>query len=217
MHDSWDDRWRGKGMKRPSQRVGPIFLYFLLLTTTKQRHVLRKHAFRGFFVYRHVDYVVIIRVVHGSHFWLILGSFSNSFLVHFDHFGCKQIKMKSKMKSKMAQKWLPWNPWKAKVTKMKQKCILHVLRLCWQCSAHSNSTSKHLTSFFLASAVHGPAWPESPGFGLARGGFGFVKPQARPKPQLTAWLRLGLAQAAAFEGKKIYKLYVILQLQKFYM
>ena len=26
-----------------------------------------------------------------------------------------------------------------------------------------------------------PAWPESPGFGLAWGGFGFLKPQARPK------------------------------------
>ena len=30
-------------------------------------------------------------------------------------------------------------------------------------------------------AVHSPAWPGSPGFGLAWGGFGFVKPQARPK------------------------------------
>ena len=48
------------------------------------------------------------------------------------------------------------------------------------------------------SALHGPAWPESRGFGLARAGFGFVKSQARPKPPVTAWLRLGLAQAAAF-------------------
>ena len=55
--------------------------------------------------------------------------------------------------------------------------------------------------FFPNSAVHGPAWPESRGFGLARAGFGFVKSQARPKPPVTAWLRLGLAQAAAFEGK----------------
>jgi hypothetical protein len=52
-------------------------------------------------------------------------------------------------------------------------------------------------------AVHGPAWPESrvqsPGFGLAWGGYGLVKPQARPKPPLTgtAWLWLGLAQATA--------------------
>jgi hypothetical protein len=57
--------------------------------------------------------------------------------------------------------------------------------------------------FVGCSAVHGPAWPESPGFGLARGGFGFVKPQARPKPPLTAWLRLGLAQARAFVCKNI--------------
>ena len=48
------------------------------------------------------------------------------------------------------------------------------------------------------SALHGPAWPESRGFGLACAGSGFVKPQAKPKPPLTAWLRLGLAQAAAF-------------------
>ena len=52
---------------------------------------------------------------------------------------------------------------------------------------------------FRTSAVHGPAWPESRGFGLAQAGSGFVKPQAKPKPPLSAWLRLGLAQAAAFE------------------
>ena len=39
------------------------------------------------------------------------------------------------------------------------------------------------------SALHGPAWPESRGFGLARAGSGFVKPQAKPMPPLTAWLR----------------------------
>ena len=54
------------------------------------------------------------------------------------------------------------------------------------------------------SALHGPAGPESRGFGLAQAGFGFVKSQARPKSPLTAWLRLGLAQAAAFEDKKYF-------------
>ena len=44
----------------------------------------------------------------------------------------------------------------------------------------------------------GPAWPQSRGFGLAWGGFGLLNPQARPKPSTTAWLRLGLAWAAAF-------------------
>jgi len=29
----------------------------------------------------------------------------------------------------------------------------------------------------MPRAVHGLAWPESPGFGLAWGGFGFLKPQ----------------------------------------
>ena len=33
----------------------------------------------------------------------------------------------------------------------------------------------------MTSALHGPAWPESRGFGLARAGFGFVKSQARPR------------------------------------
>ena len=62
------------------------------------------------------------------------------------------------------------------------------------------------------SAVHGPAWPESRGFGLAQAGSGFVKPQAKPKPLLTAWLRLGLAQAAAFEWKNIlYKKVIYVQ------
>ena len=51
-----------------------------------------------------------------------------------------------------------------------------------------------------SSAVHSLAWPESHGFGLARAGSGFVKPQAKP---LMAWLQLGLAQAVAFEWKNI--------------
>jgi len=43
------------------------------------------------------------------------------------------------------------------------------------------------------SDVHGPAWPESHGFGLASDGFGFEELQARPKPSMTAWLWPGLA------------------------
>ena len=44
------------------------------------------------------------------------------------------------------------------------------------------------------SDVPAPAWPESPGFGLALGGLGFVESQARPKAKKLAWLwpRLGL-------------------------
>ena len=43
------------------------------------------------------------------------------------------------------------------------------------------------------SDVPAPAWPESPGFGLAFGGLGFVKSQARPKAKISAWLGLALA------------------------
>ena len=66
-----------------------------------------------------------------------------------------------------------------------------------------NCSPESIFTLIKYSAVHGPAWPESRGFGLARAGSGFVKPQAKPKPPLTAWLRLGLAQAAAFEWKNI--------------
>ena len=50
----------------------------------------------------------------------------------------------------------------------------------------------------VSSAVHGPAWPESRRFGLARASSGFVKPQA---------------QAAAFEWKNTLKLYIYSTLQ----
>ena len=43
------------------------------------------------------------------------------------------------------------------------------------------------------SDVPAPAWPESPGFGLALGGSGFVKSQAGPKAKILAWLGLALA------------------------
>jgi hypothetical protein len=49
----------------------------------------------------------------------------------------------------------------------------------------------------VCSDVHGPAWPESRGFGLASDGFGFEELRARPKPSMTAWLWPGLAWAAA--------------------
>ena len=43
------------------------------------------------------------------------------------------------------------------------------------------------------SDVPAPAWPESPGFGLALGGSGFVKSQAKPKAEKLAWPGLALA------------------------
>ncbi|KAG2033658.1 hypothetical protein BDR03DRAFT_1014173 [Suillus americanus] len=45
----------------------------------------------------------------------------------------------------------------------------------------------------ISSDVHGPAWPESRGFGLASDGFGFEELRARPKPSITAWLWPGSA------------------------
>ena len=45
----------------------------------------------------------------------------------------------------------------------------------------------------LISDVPAPAWPESPSFGLALGGSGFVKSQARPKAKKLAWPGLALA------------------------
>jgi len=49
-----------------------------------------------------------------------------------------------------------------------------------------------------ASDVLAPAWPESPGFGLALDGFGLRKSWAGPKAKSRAWLGLALAQAGAF-------------------
>jgi hypothetical protein len=43
------------------------------------------------------------------------------------------------------------------------------------------------------SDVPAPAWPESPGFGLALDGSGFVKSQAGPKAEKLAWPGLALA------------------------
>ena len=43
------------------------------------------------------------------------------------------------------------------------------------------------------SDVPAPAWPESPGFGLALLGSGFVKWEAKPKAKKSAWLGLALA------------------------
>ena len=54
----------------------------------------------------------------------------------------------------------------------------------------------YMFTFYLSitcSDVPAPAWPESPGFGLALGGLGFVKSQAGPKAKILA--RPGLALA----------------------
>ena len=51
---------------------------------------------------------------------------------------------------------------------------------------------KRLSSV-LVSDVPAPAWPESPGFGLALLGSGFVKWEAKPKAKKSAWLGLALA------------------------
>ena len=52
---------------------------------------------------------------------------------------------------------------------------------------------KNPVNLIVTSDVPAPAWPESPGFGLAFGGLGFVKSQARPKVKISAWLGLALA------------------------
>ena len=49
------------------------------------------------------------------------------------------------------------------------------------------------------SDVPAPAWPESPGFGLALGGSGSAKSQAKPKAKCRAWPGLALAQAGALQ------------------
>ena len=43
------------------------------------------------------------------------------------------------------------------------------------------------------SVVPAPAWPESPGFGLALGGSGLVNSQAEPKAKILAWPGSALA------------------------
>ena len=59
----------------------------------------------------------------------------------------------------------------------------------------------------FGSDVPALAWPESPGFGLALGSSGFVKPQARPKAKNLAWLGLALAWAGAYQR---YHMYIII-------
>ena len=51
----------------------------------------------------------------------------------------------------------------------------------------------------FGSDVLAPAWPESPGFGLALGSSGLRKLWAMPKAKSWAWLGLALAQARAFD------------------
>ena len=50
-----------------------------------------------------------------------------------------------------------------------------------------------------SSDVQAPSWPESPGFGLALGGSGSSKSQAKPKAKCRAWPGLALAQAGALQ------------------
>ena len=54
-------------------------------------------------------------------------------------------------------------------------------------------TSNVSALMHAVSDVPAPAWPGSPGFGLALDGSGFVKSQARPKAEMLAWPGLALA------------------------
>jgi hypothetical protein len=65
------------------------------------------------------------RVVHGKHFWL-------HFWLIFACLAEEWSEWSEKWNEKWHEKWLLWTPWKAKITKMKQKCILHGPRQCWQ-------------------------------------------------------------------------------------
>ena len=63
---------------------------------------------------------------------------------------------------------------------------------------HLNSGGKilavgHSDKLESISDVPAPAWPGSPGFGLALDGSGFVKSQAGPKAEMLAWPGLALA------------------------
>ena len=60
-------------------------------------------------------YILLNRVVHGSHFWL-------HFWIIFDVWQKNGHKMKSKMKPKM----LPWTLWNTNISKMKQKWVFYV-------------------------------------------------------------------------------------------
>ena len=53
--------------------------------------------------------------------------------------------------------------------------------------------------YLMSSDGHGLAWPESQGFVLAQGGFGFPDHQARPYLMVSAWQGLAQAQATAFQ------------------
>ena len=57
----------------------------------------------------------------------------------------------------------------------------------------------------LISDVPAPAWPESPGFGLALGSSGLAKSEAKPKAKCRAWPGLALAQG--FTTYLIHKLF----------
>jgi hypothetical protein len=67
---------------------------------------------------------------------VIFGPFSAHFRLHFWLiFEClaeEWSEWSEKWNKKWCEKWLLWTPWKAKIRKMMQKCILHGPRQCWQ-------------------------------------------------------------------------------------
>jgi len=94
------------------------------------------------------SFIMVIRVVHSSHFWAIFGTFTflASFLDHFWVFGRRMIRMDRKMMWKMKQKMATVNTLKCKHPENEVK--MHFTYL-WQCLAHSNSTSKDLVILLL--------------------------------------------------------------------
>jgi hypothetical protein len=58
-----------------------------------------------------------------------------------------------------------------------------------------------MRSFFTASDVTAPAWPESPSLGPAYSGSGFKKLSAEPCELAQAWPGLALAQDPAYNNK----------------
>jgi hypothetical protein len=85
----------------------------------------------------------------------------------------------------------------------------HMLDLLWQHEAFDLVTVTNTGELQISvttpscgpSSNVGLLAQSSPGYGLAQGGFGFLKSQARPKLSSGAWPGLALAQAAAFMCK----------------
>ena len=80
-------------------------------------------------------------------------------------------------------------------------------RLSYRAVADKHDVSKSTLQCLVNGGISisdllGPAWPKSPGFGSAQGGFGFLKVWAKPKPANTAWPWPGLGPSHGF-GEKI--------------